>query len=207
MLPDRYLTSELYRGILRNTLVPFARQHFGDNYRYQDDNATPHCAWVVLDFLQQGNVTDWSILQDHQTATPYICNELGRAITSMDNPPQNLGELCQALLDKWAEYPAECLQCLVASLPRHLVVIITARGGNTRYWPGIHKTTPTGSIMQKKVCLTRFITISIQWHLGMLMQPFSPISINVMTNLPKYTLNKIVHAVHKEHKSCQPACV
>ena len=41
----------------KNTLVPFARHYFGDNYRYQDDNATPHRARVVLDFLQQGNVT------------------------------------------------------------------------------------------------------------------------------------------------------
>ena len=49
------LTGVLYRGILENTLVPFARHYFGDNYRYQDDNATPHRARVVLDFLQQGN--------------------------------------------------------------------------------------------------------------------------------------------------------
>ena len=57
MLPDGYLTGVLYRGILQNTLVQFARHYFGDNYRYQDDNATPHRARVVLDFLQQGNVT------------------------------------------------------------------------------------------------------------------------------------------------------
>ena len=57
VLPDGYLTGVLYRGILQNTLVTFARHYFGDNYRYQDDNATPHRARVVLDFLQQGNVT------------------------------------------------------------------------------------------------------------------------------------------------------
>ena len=44
-LPDRYLTSELYRGVLRNNLMRFARQHFKDNYRYQDGNATTHYAW------------------------------------------------------------------------------------------------------------------------------------------------------------------
>ena len=57
VLPDDYHTGVLYRGILQNTLVPFARHYFGDNYRYQDDSATPHRARVVLDFLQQGNVT------------------------------------------------------------------------------------------------------------------------------------------------------
>ena len=51
VLPDGYLTGVLYKGILQNTLVPFARLYFGDNYRYQDDNATPHRARVVLDFL------------------------------------------------------------------------------------------------------------------------------------------------------------
>ena len=50
---------------------------------------------------------------------------------------------------------------------------------------------------KNQVCLTRFTTINIQWHIGMLMQPISPISINVITNLPKYILNTIVHAIHR----------
>ena len=40
------------QGHLRNTLVPFARQHFENNYHYPDDKATPHHAQVLLDFLQ-----------------------------------------------------------------------------------------------------------------------------------------------------------
>ena len=68
VLPDRYLTSEHYMGILRNTLVPFARQHFEDNYHYQDDNATPHHARLVLDFYSRATSPRWSSLQDRQTA-------------------------------------------------------------------------------------------------------------------------------------------
>ena len=67
----------------------------------------------------------------------------------MDNPLQNRGELRQALLDKWAEIPVECIQRIVASVPRRLAAIIAARRRNTRYSPGTHKTTPTGSVMQK----------------------------------------------------------
>ena len=55
VLSDRHPTDELYMGNLQNTLVPFTRQHFGDNY--QDDHATPHHARVFFDFLQQSNVT------------------------------------------------------------------------------------------------------------------------------------------------------
>ena len=116
-------------------LVPFARHYFGDNYRYQDDNATPHRARVVLDFLQQGNVTKMEQPPRSPDCNPieHLWDELGRAISSMDNPPQNLDELRQALLDKWAQIPVQRLQCLVASMPRRLAAIIAARGGNTRY--------------------------------------------------------------------------
>ena len=94
--PNRYLTGEVCRGILRNTLVQFARLHFGDNYRYQDDNTSPHCALVVLDFHQQGNVTKMEQLARSPDCNP-IEHELGFAITSMDNMPKNLGELHQAM--------------------------------------------------------------------------------------------------------------
>ena len=129
-----------------NTLVPFARKHFEDNYRYQDDNATSHCAWVVHDFIQQGNVSKMVQPARSLDCNPieHIWDELDHAITGMSNPPQNLGELRQVLLDKWAEIHVERLQRLVASMSRRIAAICPAIGGNTRYWPGIHKTTPTG---------------------------------------------------------------
>ena len=69
LLPDRYLTSQFYRGILRNTLVPFARQHFGDNYCYQDDNATPYRAWFpsAERHNQNGAACKITRLQPHRT--------------------------------------------------------------------------------------------------------------------------------------------
>ena len=119
----------------------------------------------------------------------HIWHELGHAITSIDILPQNLGVFRQALLDKWAEIPIERLQCLLASMLRCLGAIIIARGGNTRFWPSIHKTTTTGSIIQtNQVCLTRITIITIQWHVSMPRQPTYPIQINVITNIPKYTL-------------------
>ena len=152
MLHDRYLTSELYRGILWNTLVPFARQHFGDNHRYQGDKCTPPRTQVVLDFLQKGNVTKMERPARSPDCNPikHTWGELGGAITiSMDNPPQNIGELRQAVMDKWSKIPVEHLRHLGASMPECVAAIIAATGGNIRYWPGIHKTTPTDSIRLK----------------------------------------------------------
>ena len=185
VLPDGYLTGVLYRGILQNTLVPFARHYFWNNYRYQDDNATPHRARVVLDFLQQGNVTKMEQPPRSPDCNPieHLWDELGRAISSMDNPPQNHDELRQALLDKWAQIPVQCLQRLVASMPRRLAAIIAARGGNTRYRPGTHKTRPPGSVTKKKhLCSTKFTTIIFQWHLGMHIRPITHFIIKCRQN-------------------------
>ena len=88
VLPDRYLTSEVYRGILRNTFVPFPGQHFEDNYYYQNYNATPHHACVVLDFLQQGNVTkiEQPAISPNCNPIEHIWYELGHAISRMEKP-------------------------------------------------------------------------------------------------------------------------
>ena len=87
VLLDGYLTGVLYKGIWQNTLVPFARHYLGDNYHCQDDNTTPHRARVVLDFLQQGNVTKMEQPPRSPDCNPieYLLDELGRAISSMDN--------------------------------------------------------------------------------------------------------------------------
>ena len=87
VLPDRYLTSELHRSILRNTFVPSARQHVGDNYRYLDDTATPHHPQVVLDFLQQGNITKMEQPARSPDCNPieHIADELGHATASIEN--------------------------------------------------------------------------------------------------------------------------
>ena len=96
-----------------------ARQHFGVNY--QEDNATPNRARVVLDLRQHGNVTKMEQPVRSPDCNPikHIWGELGHAIISMDNPPQNFGELRQDLLDKWSEIPVECQQRFLASMPRH----------------------------------------------------------------------------------------
>ena len=158
VMPNRLLCSRIDTSPVSSTeafcetlLVPFASQHFGDDYRYQDDNTTPHRARAVFYFLQQSNVTKMEQPARTPDCNPIenIWDELGCAITSMDNPSQNLDDLRQALLDKWAEIPVERLNLLVASMPLHLVTIIPVRGWSTRCWPGIHKTTSTGGFMQK----------------------------------------------------------
>ena len=56
VVQDRNVTGVLYRDILDQNLIPFARQHFQDNSRYKDENAPAHRARVVRDFLEQEQI-------------------------------------------------------------------------------------------------------------------------------------------------------
>ena len=187
MLPDGYLTGVLYRGILQNTLVPFARHYFDDNYRCQDDNATPHRARVVLDFLQQGIVTkmEQPPRSPHCNPIEHLWDELGWAISSVDDPPQNLDELRQALLDKWAQIPVQRLQRLVASMP-----ILT--------WHTQNETTRQRH-EKNHLCSTKFTTIIFQWHLGMPIRPITHFIIKCRQNWQNTTDKKIGHQIHGKH--------
>ena len=93
VLRDRNVNGVVYQDTLRNTLVPFARQHFGDNFRDQDNIATaqsPDC-----------------------NSIEHLWDELWRAINNMDHPSHNLHELCQALLDQWASIPVDVMTPLI----------------------------------------------------------------------------------------------
>ena len=129
---NRNVIGVVYRDILWDTLVPFARQQFGDNVRYQDDNATPHRPKVVTDYLQQKDITkiDQPAQSPARNTIGHLWDELGRAINNMKHPPHNLHKLRQALLAQWDNIPVERLHGLVASMPRRLSALIRVRGGN-----------------------------------------------------------------------------
>ena len=118
----------------------------------------------------------------------------------MDNPPQNLDELRQALLDKWAQIPVQRLQRFVASMPRRLAAIIAARGGNTRYWPGTHKTRPPGSVTKKIIFvrpnLPQLSSSDIEvCTFGQLLI----LSSNVVKTDKTRQNKKIGHQIHRKH--------
>ena len=126
---DRNVNEVVYRTISRDTLVPFASQNFGENFPYQDENATPHHARVEIAYVQQDIKMDQPSRSPGYNPIKYLWNELGRAVNRLDNPPQ----LQQALLNKWAEIPVGRLQGVATSMPRSLAAIIRTRGGSTQY--------------------------------------------------------------------------
>ena len=100
---DRNVTGVLYRDILDKNLIPFARQHFQDNFRYQDDNASTHRARVVRDFLEQEQIHTLyqPPLSPDCNPIEHLWDALQRTVDARDVKPKNLRELSQALQEKW----------------------------------------------------------------------------------------------------------
>ena len=99
VLLDRNVNGVAYRDILQDFLVPFVRQHFGDHFRYQDDNATPRSR-VVTDYLQQEDITKMDQPAQSPDCNPveHLWDELGRPINNMNHPQNN----CQAMFNPYS---------------------------------------------------------------------------------------------------------
>ena len=46
-----------YMDILKNTMLPFARNNISDDFIFQNDNDPKHTARVVKQFLEEENIT------------------------------------------------------------------------------------------------------------------------------------------------------
>jgi hypothetical protein len=124
-----------YRDILEQHLLPWARATFRGNFVFQDDNAPPHRARVVANFLEDEDVQIRPQPAKSPDTNPieHLWDELQRAVDSRDAAPATLNDLATALTEEWTNIPVERLANLVNSMPRRLQAIINSRGGHTKY--------------------------------------------------------------------------
>ena len=102
---------------------------------FQHDNARPHTARFIQDFLrQQGiNVLPWPSKSPDLNVIEHLWDELGRRVRRRQNVPQNVRQLAIALQQEWDNIPRRTgrrLCCSMRSRPRECV---QRAGGHTQY--------------------------------------------------------------------------
>lgn len=129
------LTGIRYRDeILRPIAIP-ALQAMGQGAILQDDNARPHRARVVDDFLQQQHVIrlDWPARSPDLSPIEHLWDALGRRVRDHQPPPNNVDELFNILDQGWQAIPQLTLRTLIQSMRQRCNDCFLANGGHTRF--------------------------------------------------------------------------
>ncbi|UYV78948.1 hypothetical protein LAZ67_17000439, partial [Cordylochernes scorpioides] len=112
------LTAQRYRDeILEPYLRPY-RDQIGHNLILMDDNARPHRARLVNEYLQSENIRrmDWPARSPDLNPIEHVWDALGKRIGARHPSPRTLVELRTALLEEWGLLPLDLLQSLVNSM-------------------------------------------------------------------------------------------
>lgn len=129
MNAQRYLDD-----VLRPIVLPYAGA-IGPDFVLMDDNARPHRARVVNQFLEEQGIErmEWPAYSPDLNPIENIWDYLGRQIRGADNPPTTLQELEEALVRVWMAMTLDFVSRYIWNMSQRCQDVIQARGGHTRY--------------------------------------------------------------------------
>ena len=119
-----------YMDILKNTMLPFARNNMSDDFIFQNDNDPKHTVRVVKQFFEEENIT----LLPWPSQSPDI-NPIENLWSIIKNTVQgyklkNLNELYSTIEKAWSNITVDQCKKLIDSMPRGCTEVIR----NNRYW-------------------------------------------------------------------------
>ncbi|GFW00804.1 transposable element Tcb2 transposase [Trichonephila clavipes] len=114
------MTGHIYRDVILEQHVRLFWGTMGAEFRFMDDNARPHRANIVDEYLQSEDITimDWSLYSLDLNPIDHVWDMLGRRIAVRQPSPTCLPELRRALLDEWCNIPQDQINNLILSMPR-----------------------------------------------------------------------------------------
>lgn len=126
---SRYITE-----ILEDHVVPYMG-YIGDNFQLMHDNARPHVARIVTQYLEEVGirVMQWPARSPDLNPIEHMWDTLKQKVRARDPAPTNLEDLETAIREEWNRIPQGTINVLIRSLKWQMQAVIRARGGNTEY--------------------------------------------------------------------------
>ena len=135
VLINETMTAIRYRDrIIEPIIVPFFGA-IGEQFVFIDDNARPHRAGIVNDRIEYHGITrmEWPPCSPDMNCIEHMWAEMSRRLNRLQQPPQTLQQLANALQAIWETIPQDFINILIRSLPNRVRALRRARGGPTRY--------------------------------------------------------------------------
>ncbi|KMQ82797.1 dna-mediated transposase [Lasius niger] len=129
------ITGKRYRDEVLEPTVRLFRGAVGHEFIFMDDNATPHRAALVDDFLESEDIQrmQWPANSPDLNPIEHVWDMLGRGIAAFCPPPSSIPELKTALLQVWETLSTELIITLIESMKNRCAACVAARGGHTPY--------------------------------------------------------------------------
>lgn len=136
---DGSITGETYRGIVRNTILPYLLgllSEHGRPFTFVDDNAPAHNSRIVSEtFENSGAQRVWwppqsPDLNPIENVWAWINQQLGHT----SQKPHSIIQLKDRIMELWNSIPTSMCQNLLLSLPRRCQEVIHAKGWQNRIY-------------------------------------------------------------------------
>lgn len=135
VLRGQSMNGERYRDLcIRDIVVPYA-ENIGNNLILVDDNARPHRARIVTEFLEDHNIErmEWPPLSPDMNPIEHVWSRMKLNMKDREGRMDNLDDLMNAVREEWEAIPQQFLRNLVEGMPRRVEAVIRTRGGPTKY--------------------------------------------------------------------------
>ncbi|KFM57765.1 Transposable element Tcb2 transposase, partial [Stegodyphus mimosarum] len=112
------VTGQIYRDEVLDPYVRLFRGAYGPDFLFMDDNARPHRANLVDEFLESEDIKriPWPPNSPDLNPIENLWDYLGRAIARIHPPPRDVNALKTALLEEWRLIPQTVVNNVISGL-------------------------------------------------------------------------------------------
>jgi transposase len=132
---DGRMNSGKYQELLRLQLLPVAHNIGGQNWIFQQDNASIHCSRSTKNWFSVQNIRilDWPSRSPDLNPIENLWGIIVRDIYKNGRQFNSVPELKTAIKQSWLNIPDETREKLVESMSKRIYDVIYNRGGHTKY--------------------------------------------------------------------------
>ncbi|GFW09456.1 transposable element Tcb2 transposase [Trichonephila clavipes] len=129
------VTGLRYRDEILDPYVRPCAAAIGNDFILMDDNARPHRARIVEEYLEDHGLErmEWPARSPDLNPIEHLWDYLGREVAALNPPPRSLHELKQGLLCVWSSLPIPVSDNLINSMGNLCRQCIQVRDGHIPY--------------------------------------------------------------------------
>ena len=107
----------------------------GDPFILMDDNAHPHTAHAIQEYLEREGIEslDWPARSPDLNPIEQVWNSFQNAISARQVQPRSIQELGAMLVQEWDNMTQASIRNLIGSMRRRCQAVIESNGSHTRY--------------------------------------------------------------------------